>query len=780
MTLIRRLADKSRAMSRNDLAVSGLAVFSSAALVSGIIAHVAGSTVLAEKFWTAGTVSALIPAMWWVLKALREGRFGVDVIAVVSLGGTLAVGEELAGSLIALMLATGRLLEVAAERRATRDLHALRDRTPIYARRRSGDQLTTVHVASLVVGDVVVVGSGEVVPVDGRLEGADGIFDESALTGESLPVSRSAGSDVRSGVVNAGQPVDICSSARASDSTYAGIITLAEQAAAVDAPVVRLADRFAAWFVPLTLVLAAVAWWAGGSPVRAVAVLVVATPCPLLIAAPVAIVSGLSRAARVGVVVRSGAALEALGRVSTLVTDKTGTLTAGCPTQAHVTVAQGFSRDEVLRLAASADLYSPHIFARAIVKECTSRGLDPSAPENVCEDPGQGATATVDGHVVAVGALGSAADLPEWAADARARALLDGTAVAWVWIDARLAGAITLADPIRPDAVRTVRRLRAGGVRRIVLLTGDNAETAEQISATLGLDDVRSEQSPSDKVDVVRAEARLATTAMVGDGVNDAPALAAADVGIAMASQGRTASSELADVVLTTDRFDRVADAMAIARRARHIAIQSAALGMTMSVVAMLAAAAGMLPPALGAVLQECIDVLVILNALRALGTPISSRRRSSPETQRLIRRFASEHDGLRKGVADIRSAAGELVRGRLAEAVPSLTAVDDFVQTALLPHEHAEEGLLYPELAVPLGSGESTAAMSRMHGEINRLAWRLHRHVVEATRTGTVAADHVEDLLACLYGLHELLRLHFTVEEQDYFTLLPNESAPA
>lgn len=757
-----------------------LAVATSVALASGIVALVLGSRTLAEGFWTAGTVSALIPATWWVLNALRQGRLGVDLIAVVSLGGTLAVGEELAGSLIALMLATGRLLEVAAQRRATRDLRALRDRTPLQARRRSGDELTTVPVADLVIGDLVVVGSGEVVPVDGRLEGGGGVFDESALTGESLPVGRSVGTDVRSGVVNAGQPVELRATATASDSTYAGIVTLAEQAVAVDAPVVRIADRFAAWFVPMTLVLAAVAWWAGGSPVRAVAVLVVATPCPLLIAAPVAIVSGLSRAARVGVVVRSGAALETLGRVSTLVTDKTGTLTAGRPGAAEVTVAPQFSRDDVIRLAASADLYSPHVFARAIVDECTSRGLTPSVPTQVREDPGRGATATVDGHVVAVGRLGVATDLPDWAADVRARAALDGTAVAWVWVDTRLAGAITLADPLRSDAVRTVRRLRAGGVRRLVLLTGDNAEAAGQIAAALGLDDVRSEQSPSDKVDVVRAEARLATTAMVGDGVNDAPALAAADVGIALAAQGRTASSEIADVVLTTDRFDRVADAMSIARRARRIAVQSAALGMVMSIAAMAVAAAGMLPPAAGAVLQECIDVLVILNALRTLRAPGSNRGRPSPDAQRLIRRFAAEHEGLREGVANIRSAANDLANGRLDEAVTSLARVDHFVQTDLLPHEHAEEGLLYPQLAMPLGSVESTAAMSRMHGEINRLSWRLHRHVEDASKLGTVAPDRVEDLLACLYGLHELLRLHFMVEEQDYFTLLPDESAKA
>jgi heavy metal translocating P-type ATPase len=749
----------------------------SAALVAGGAAWVVGSRDVADICWAAGTVVAVVPAVWWVVAALRRGRVGADIIAVLSLVGTLAVHEYLAGALIGTMLATGQALDFAAERRAAKDLRSLLERAPRTARRRGEDGLQTVPLEEINVGDVVVVGPGEMLPVDGMVASDWATLDESVLTGESVHAEYRTGQLVRSGALNAGGAVELRATATAEQSTYAGIVRLAQQAAAESAPVVRLADRVAAWFLPIALVVAGSAWLISGSAERAVAVLVVATPCPLLLAAPVAIVSGLSRASRIGVVIRDGGALENLGRTTTLVLDKTGTVTTGRPHGTDVVAAPGWTSSEILRLAASADQVSPHVLARAIVEEALTRRLALSMPSNVVEEAGKGVIATVDGRHVTVGAGEIPSEAPHWAIAAETRACFDGAVIAWVSVDRSLVGAIVFIDPLRPDAPRTVRRLRIAGITRLVMLTGDRPAPAKQIGAVLGLDEVLAEQSPADKVAGVRAERQRAVTAMVGDGVNDAPALAAASVGIAMGARGSTASSEAADIVLTSDRLDPLADAMVIARRSRRIAVQSATLGMAMSLLAMGFAAAGLLPPAIGALLQEAIDVAVILNALRALGGRDRTAPNVDPATKDLIRRFSAEHDEMRQHLSMLREIGHLLTSGQRTEAVGLLREADDFLRETLLPHEHAEDRKLYPALAGPLGSPEATATMSRMHAEIDRLAGLLHAHREAADAAGGISEDQFDGLLECVYGLHALLSLHFVEEEENYFVLAPPPS---
>ncbi len=753
------------------------------ALAGGGIAWLAGFRGVADGCWMAGTAVALVPAVVWVLAALRRGRLGVDVIAVLSLVGTLLVREYLAGALIAVMLAGGRALEAAAERRATHDLRALLERAPRFARRRVGSTVSVIALADVAIGDVLVVGPGEVVPVDGHITGAPAVLDESVLTGEPLQVERGPGEPVRSGVLNAGLAFEMGATATADDSTYARIVRLAEEAGARDAPVVRLADRYAAWFLPLTLAVAGAAWVAGGSAVRAVAVLVVATPCPLLLAAPVAIVSGLSRASRHGVVIRNGGALENLGRATTLVMDKTGTMTVGRPTVVDVAAAPGRDALDVLRLAASVDQMSPHVLAEAIVTEARVRGLTLSLPTAVDEQPGRGVTGTVEGRHLEVGKFGTDAG-SAWARAAVNRALLDNAAITWVRIDGHPAGAILLRDPLRRHAPRTVRRLRGAGLNRLVMLTGDRAEPAREVGAVLGLDEVYAEQSPADKVAAVRAERERAVTVMVGDGVNDAPALAAATVGVAMGARGTSASSEAADIVLTTDRLDRLADAMDIARWSRRIAVQSAVVGMGLSVAAMAVAALGWLPPAVGALLQEGIDVAVIGNALRALRGNPAVEVDLPARTEEMLRRFDAEHDQLRDALGQLRAAADRLAAAPDEAALAAVTRAHLLLTERILPHERAEETQLYPALARSLGTSEATATMSRTHAEIQRLSDRIGAHLElvrgsDSGGAGGITADQVDDLLACLYGLYALLRLHFVQEEENYFTLGEDESEP-
>ncbi|MEU1750146.1 heavy metal translocating P-type ATPase [Micromonospora arida] len=748
-----------------------------AAVLAGAVLRIAGRAGAADLIWAAVTVVALLPAVWSMLRAFWHRHFGVDVIAVLALAGALGVGEYLAGAVIAVMVATGRSLEAYAQRRATRDLRALLERAPRTARRRGpGGAIEVVPLDRVAVEDRLLVGPGDVVPVDGTIDDA-ATLDESVVTGESRLVQRTAGEAVASGVVNAGAGFGMRATKSAAQSTYAGIVRLAEEATAHKAPMVRLADRYAAAFVPFTLVLAGLAWLLSGDVVRAVSVLVVATPCPLLLATPIAIVSGLSRVARRGVLIRDGGSLELLGRARTLLVDKTGTLTAGRPRAAETIVAPGGDRNEVLRLAASVEQLSPHVLAAAVVRQARESGLALTEPTDVTEEPGRGVSGRIDGRLVNVGQF--TGELPEWADRARARTELAGWSAVWVSDDDGPLGAILLEDPVRPDARRTVRRLRAAGLRRIVMVTGDRPATAAQVAEAVGVDDVLAHCTPQEKVNRVRAEADRAVTVMVGDGVNDAPALAQAHVGVAMGATGASASADVADAVLTVDRLDRLADAVEIARYARRIAVQSATVGMGLAVLAMFAAAAGRLPPVAGAFLQEGIDVLVILNALRALGGGLR-RRDVPPRTRELLARFAGEHQAVRDVLAGLHDTA-DLVATDPASprCLPAVRETHRRLTDQVLPHEAAEERELYPALASPLGSDEATSTMSRAHVEIRRQVDLLGAQLAQ-TEDGRLRTDQIPDLLATLYGLDAVLRLHLAQEEEEFLSLDPSDSAPA
>ena len=597
-----------------------------AAIGAGGLLHLAGQPEAGDAVWAVATAVVLVPLTWSVGRTLLRGDVGVDAIALVAMAAALALGEYLAGAVVGLMLAGGNALEDYAAGRARRELSALVARAPRVAHRRVGDVVEEVPVEELAPGDLVVVRAGEVVPVDGIVTSAEGVLDESALTGEPLPVSCRQGAAVRSGSANAGEAFELRATRQASESAYAAIVRLVRQAEAHKAPFVRMADRYAAIFLPVTLAFAGIAWALSGDPVRALAVLVVATPCPLILAAPVAILSGVSRAARAGVIVKGGAAVEQLGEAQTVVLDKTGTLTLGLPEIERLELFDGVDPDEALRLAASLDQLSVHSLAEALVHAAQKRGLALSFPENVREGPGQGAEGVVDGRRVVVG---SAAWLRLRGYDVSDRSVAEldaengaGSATVLVGVDGRLAAAVILADHLRPDARGLVDGLRAAGIRHVAMATGDRAAVAEEIGREVGVDRVYAEQSPEEKLELVRslqADSALRPVVMVGDGVNDAPALALADVGIAMGTAGATVASETADAVILVDRVERVAEAIRIGRRSLAIARQSVLAGIGLSLVAMVFAALGYIQPVFGALLQEGIDVAVILNALRAL-----------------------------------------------------------------------------------------------------------------------------------------------------------------
>jgi heavy metal translocating P-type ATPase len=577
-----------------------------------------GQAAWQDRVWAAFTIPVLTVLIWEIVASLRRGEVGLDIVAVLSMAAALVVGEELAAVVVALMYAGGQFLEAFAERHARREMTALLARVPRTAVRHRTGGLEEVALDLIVPGDRLLIRQGDVIPADGVVANGLAVLDQSALTGESIPVQQHAGDEVMSGSTNAGEAFDLTVSHRAAESTYAGIVRLVDGAQRSKAPMSRLADRFAIVFLAITVLIAAGAWFFTGDAVRAVAVLVIATPCPLILGVPVAIVSGLSRAARHGILIKGGKAIEALAHINSVVLDKTGTLTDGRAKVVAVNVPAGADPDDVLRLAASLDQASKHIIAQTIVAEAQSRQLKLAIPSDVVETAGEGVQGAVEGRSVAVGGIQFV--MSKLSMGTEKLSTVAGTAIVAVAIDGRLVGEIRLADELRSGTQSLLRRLRTLGVQRIVLATGDRREVAEAITAGLGIDAVRSGLTPDQKVLVVLSERKNGPVMMIGDGVNDEPALAAADVGVAMGARGAAASAEAADVVILVDHLDRILPAIEIARRSRFIALEGVFVGMGLSLIGMVAAALGLLTPVQGALIQEGIDVAVILNALRALG----------------------------------------------------------------------------------------------------------------------------------------------------------------
>jgi heavy metal translocating P-type ATPase len=738
-------------------------------LLAGAMAFAFDHDRLADWLWIGATVPVVIVLAISIVRDLLARRLGVDAIALLAMAGAIALNQSLAAIVVAIMYTGGTVLEDYAVARAERNLKSLIDRAPTIALRRNGEVIEETSIASIAIGDMIVVRAGEILPVDGLIRSPIAILDESALTGEPIPVARALGESARSGTLNAGDTFEMTAVSTAEDSTYAGIVRLVTSAQTAKAPFIRLADRYALLLLPVTLLVAGLAWVISGEAVRALAVLVVATPCPLILAAPVAFIAGVSQAARRGIIIKGGTPLDALAQTHTVLFDKTGTLTVGGARLVAIETGPGESADEVLRLVASLEQASQHVVASAIVAAAMVRGLVLQMPSQVHEVMGSGLEGIVEGKCVRAGShqmiFGSHRP-DDWALRALRRASWRSALSVFVSIDGRIAGALLLGDELRKETPRAVQSLRAAGIARIVMVTGDRADAAETIAAALDIDAVLSDRDPSDKVDAVAMESRLHPTLMVGDGINDAPALAAADVGVALGARGASASSEAADVVIVVDRLDRVSEAVSIARRSRRIAVQSIVVGMGLSGIAMAAAAVGWLAPVAGAITQEAIDVAVILNALRALRPARRATQRGVPGT--MARDLGAQHRLLEQELDKLLQISDALDDAGGQEAVDLILKAHRIVEESVVIHEREDETIIYPRLTKYLADGHGLSAMSRAHREILHQA-RLLSRIARNLRAEDADKYLVRDAQRVLGSIEALVRIHNAQEDDIY-----------
>ncbi|MDO5700495.1 MAG: heavy metal translocating P-type ATPase [Bowdeniella nasicola] len=604
------------------LSVGIIALALSAVGFSPVVGEIFGQQItLVQAFVSAFALVVAADQFRGMIRDLMSGAWGIDLLAIVAIVATVIVGEYAAALVVCLMLSGGEALEDYAASRARSELTGLLSRAPQEAHRVEADgSVVTVPISDVHVGDTLMIRPSEVLPVDGILLSEEATMDESSLTGESLPVDRVAGDDVVSGAINGASAMRIRATADAESSSYQKIVALVQEASESRSPMVRLADKVAVPFTIAALALAAFGWYISGTPLRAAQILVVATPCPLLIAAPVAFMAGMSRSAREGIIVKDGGTIERLSRVRTAAFDKTGTLTFGEPKVTQLLPAPWLSETDLLRGAAAVEAYSTHPLARAITATALREGLDLPEASDAREVVSAGFCGVVGGAEVLVGKEAWILDHTPGAqvADDSHLDSSSGVSLVHVAIGGRYAGAIALQDEVRPDAVATVAHLLDMGLDDIVMLTGDAADTAQRVGADLAVTTIRAELTPQGKVDAIEEIAHRPVM-MVGDGVNDAPVLAASDVGVAMGARGSSAASETADVVIMTDQIHRAAQAVGIGKRTTQVAMQAIGIGVALSVGLMVVALTGVMPAIVGAGAQELVDLACILWALRAM-----------------------------------------------------------------------------------------------------------------------------------------------------------------
>lgn len=546
-----------------------------------------------------------------MVKTLRSGKYGVDLLAILAVVATLAVGEYWAAMVILVMLTGGDALEDYAAKKANTELKALLDNSPRFAHLVTPSATQDVPVNDVPVGSQIIVKPGELVPIDGTIIEGSGEFDESSLTGEARPVAKTVGDAVMSGSLNGDEAITLKVTKLAKDSQYQQLVKLVREAEQTPAHFVRLADRYAVPFTIAAILISLFAWWFSKDPRRFAEVLVVASPCPLILAAPVAMVSGMSRASRNGIVVKTGSVLEKLAGARTGAFDKTGTITNGHLTVAQILPAGTITKERLLHLAASAEQDSSHILARSLLAYANQHSISLAAATGLTEETGRGITAMIEDHQVKVGKR-------QFVAPQNQQAALNTTAI-YVSVDGTYYGAIAFTDHVRPEAAETMTKLKAAGVANLMMLTGDQRAIALQVAKAVGITTVKADLLPQDKIAALQSIPQAEHPVfMVGDGVNDAPSPATADVGIAMGAHGSTAASETADVVILKDDLAKVAKAVNISQDTLRIAKQAVLIGIAICTVLMLIASTGVIPAFVGAMLQEVIDTVSILWALKA------------------------------------------------------------------------------------------------------------------------------------------------------------------
>jgi heavy metal translocating P-type ATPase len=594
-------------------------------MIAGAVTRVFAGEAAARMIWMIGLAVAAAPIAWQTVRDARHGRFATDIVATMAIVGALILGQPIAGLVVVLMKRGGDALERYAEGRASAAVRTLEEAAPRIAHRIDDHAVSDVPATAIAIGELLLVRPGELIPCDGVVEDGMSDLDTSQLTGEPIPVVAMPGTAVMSGSANGTGVLRVRTTAIAEQSQYARIVELVRTAQSHKAPLQRLADRYATWFTPATILMCVVAYLASRDWTRVLAVLVVATPCPLILATPVAFVGGINRAARRHIIVRTGAALEQLSAVTTVVFDKTGTITVGEPRLDHIETLPGWTPEELLRLASGVEQGSSHRLARVIVDATVSRGIQVPAATLHNERPGQGAVGKVEGREIHIGSRSFV--LSNCVASATDLAQLEVRSVplrAFVGVNGKLAGAIEYADELREDVPVVIADLERLGIDKMVLLSGDHAPSARAMARRAGITDARGDLMPQDKSTVVQTLMEKGETVMmVGDGTNDAPALTAASVGVALAGHGGGITAEAADVIILRDSLSAVSEIVAIGRRTMRIARQSIWVGLGLSAAAMVWAAMGGIAPVPGALLQEAIDVAVIVNALRTVrGSP--------------------------------------------------------------------------------------------------------------------------------------------------------------